>query len=193
MPSLQDRRNVNVGSTSFFILMRASRIYARLSVMNDGECAKGGYHRTSLVQVNGVGLQSWLLRWFVWVLHQTLITQRVYRCVNTYPTINLELLVQYRLLGRNSLPSGRRGGERSHMRSCRPERLQERMGYERLHRRRCAMLVTAMTCVSRFIISSRVNSEEYSQPIRLRSEMAIPRLTLTLKTGLGGVRNQPRV
>lgn len=72
IPSRQDRRKVSVGSISFLILMRASRIYEHRR--RDGQSGRNGkevkraHHRTALVEVDGVGLKRRLLRRLIRVL-----------------------------------------------------------------------------------------------------------------------------
>ena len=69
MPSLQDLLNVSVGSTSFLILINASRICEeglsdrRLFGMRDG-----AYHGPTLVQVDCVRLEFGGSGGFIWVL-----------------------------------------------------------------------------------------------------------------------------
>ena len=71
IPSLHDRRKVRVGSTSFLILIIASRIYAKesITVRTEPQISRSrAYHRTALVEVDGVRLQEGLLGRFIGVL-----------------------------------------------------------------------------------------------------------------------------
>ena len=70
MPSLQDLLKVSVGSTSFFILISASRTcrgglgVGRFSGMRE----TGAYHGSALVQVDCVRLEFGGSGGFIWVL-----------------------------------------------------------------------------------------------------------------------------
>ena len=69
IPSLQDLLKVRVGSTSFLILINASRTCDE--GLSDGRlfaAERGGYHGPTLVQVDCVRLEFGGSRWFIWVL-----------------------------------------------------------------------------------------------------------------------------
>jgi len=78
IPSLQDRRKVSVGSISFLILISASRIWSNHNLIHERHQSKEVIetnHWASLIQVNGVGLQSGFLRRLVRILQYNVNTR----------------------------------------------------------------------------------------------------------------------
>lgn len=110
IPSRHERRKVRVGSISFLILMRASRIYS--GVRGSASWPKKfPHHRTSLIQVNLVRLKGRLCCRFIWVLQHCQEKSRWKK--PKYPAVDLEFFFQDRFLCGDSLKPASRGAERT--------------------------------------------------------------------------------